>query len=44
MKPMDFFALLGADAQQYCAYCKGLQQRRAKKDAASCRPFGETNY
>ncbi len=42
MKRMDFFALLGADPQQYCTYCKGLQQRRAKKAAVSCFDISES--
>jgi len=44
MKSMDFFAMLGAGPQQYFMYCKGLQQRRVKKDATSCQPFSETEY
>jgi len=44
MKPMDFFALLGAEPQQYCTYCRGLQQRSAKNDVGSCQLFSETEY
>ena len=44
MKPMDFFARLGADPLPHCRCGKGMERRMVEKDAVSCNGFGETDY
>jgi hypothetical protein len=43
MKAMDFCARLGAAPPPHRQCGKGMQRRRAEKDALSCRGFGETD-
>ncbi|MES2944609.1 MAG: hypothetical protein V4772_17210 [Pseudomonadota bacterium] len=44
MKLMDFWVRLGAQAQPDRESGKPGQQRLARKDAISCKRFGETDY
>jgi hypothetical protein len=44
MKPLDFFARLGAEPQSHDQRGKGLQRRMVEKDSVSCIEFGEADY
>ena len=44
MKPMNFFARLGADPLPHSQCGKGMQRRMVEKDAVSCTEFGEADY
>jgi hypothetical protein len=44
MKPLDFFARLGAEPQSHDKCGKGMQRRMVEKDSVSCVGFGEVDY
>ena len=44
MKPMDFFARLGADSLPHNACGKGMQRRMMQKESVSCVGCGEVDY
>jgi hypothetical protein len=44
MKPLDFFARLGAEPQPHDQCGKGMQRRMVEKDSVSCVGFGEVDY
>lgn len=44
MKPVDFFARLGAGPLPHRQCGKGMQRRMVEKDAVSYWGLGDTNY